>query len=264
MSSAKDAACAMQLPVGTKGEAGSVEDKAVVATNLVHHGDGNAVVASDRGKHVAAKFALAAGEGRGRNIQQDLAACADQVFDRIDAVEAAVPEILVVPGIFANGERARSAIQVSERLAVGRERSCAFRRKRRRSAAVAWIGWRQSGRRASRAAEFKTCLPVCRLSGSDDAANHCDASGAAGDFFCGLAISFDEPRTIDQVARRIATDAQFREENKVDASALGSQGVVDDFGGISVKVPDRRVNLSERNPHLNSVTVRAVTRQMRR
>ena len=62
-------------------------------------------------EHVASKFALAKGERRRRDIQQDLAACADQVFYRIDAVQAAVPEVLVVPGVFADGERARGASQ---------------------------------------------------------------------------------------------------------------------------------------------------------
>ena len=97
------------FPVRTKGKAGSVKHEAVVAADLVHHGYGHTVVSSNGGEHVTTKFSLAKSEGRSRNIQQDLAACSDEISDRIDAVEAAIPEILVVPGVFANGERARGA-----------------------------------------------------------------------------------------------------------------------------------------------------------
>src|SRR5580692_7826364 len=41
-------------------------------------------------------------EGRGRDVQQDLASRGDQVLYRIHAVQTAVPKVLIVPSILAN------------------------------------------------------------------------------------------------------------------------------------------------------------------
>ena len=95
------------LAVGAEREAGAVEDQAVVAANLVHHGDRHAVMLRDRRQHVLPKFALAQIEGRRRDVQQNLPAGSNQVLHRIDAIQAAVPEVLVIPSVLANGERAR-------------------------------------------------------------------------------------------------------------------------------------------------------------
>ena len=99
------------LPVGTEREARSVEHQAIVATNLVHHGNRNAIMPGDSRQHVLAKFALAQVERRSRDVQQNLPARPDEVLHRIDAVEATVPEVLVVPGVLADGQRARSIVE---------------------------------------------------------------------------------------------------------------------------------------------------------
>src|SRR5271165_548768 len=95
-----------ELAVGVKGKAGAVEDQAIVPADLIHHGDRHAVMPSNSGEHLAAKLTLAERERRGRDIQQDFAARANEVFDRIDAVQTAIPEVLVVPSVFTNREGA--------------------------------------------------------------------------------------------------------------------------------------------------------------
>ena len=152
-----------------------------------------------------------------------------QVFDGIDAVEAAVPEILVVPGILADGKRTRGAGQTQQRLAVSRgEVAHLVENVIGGQEALGLDGGNLAV--AQHGGRVQDMLAGAGMSGGDNTANHRDASGLAGDFFSRFAISFDEPRTINQVARRITTDAQFREENEVDSCALGSQRVVDDFG----------------------------------
>ncbi len=46
------------LTVRADDHAGSVENEAVVASDLVDHGDGDFLIARDGGEHIAAQFAL--------------------------------------------------------------------------------------------------------------------------------------------------------------------------------------------------------------
>ena len=84
---------------------GAIEYQAVVAPNLVHHDHRHLVMLGDGGQHPSPKLALPNPEGRCRNVEDEISTRPDQFLNRIEGVEPLVPEVLVVPGIFADGER---------------------------------------------------------------------------------------------------------------------------------------------------------------
>src|SRR5947199_5255142 len=90
---------------GIYNNARSVENQAVISSDLVHHYDRNFVILGNGGQHVAAKFPLAEPERRRGDIEHEIAARLDQSFNGIKCIKALVPEMFIVPGVFANGER---------------------------------------------------------------------------------------------------------------------------------------------------------------
>ena len=53
------------------------------------------------------------------NVQQNFSARADQVLDRVDAIKAPIPKMLIVPGVFADREGHRLAIDADDLLMIG-------------------------------------------------------------------------------------------------------------------------------------------------
>src|SRR5580704_7816191 len=102
-----------------KHQAGTVEHETVVASDLVDENHWNLVLARNAGQHVAAKFALANPERRGGNIENEVPACPNEGFDRIDRIHLFGPETFVVPGIFANGQRHAIATERKQFLTFG-------------------------------------------------------------------------------------------------------------------------------------------------
>ena len=100
--------------VGAEGERGAVEDERVVAADLVAHGDDGVVALGEGAEHFAADGSLALPEGRGGNVEDDADGCVGRLIlgragfhealDGVDGVEAAGPETLVVPGVFADAD----------------------------------------------------------------------------------------------------------------------------------------------------------------
>src|ERR1019366_4835071 len=106
-------------PIGPQRETRSVKHEAVVSANLVHQRNRNAVVPGNGGQHVKSQFAFVKIKRRRRDVQQDLSTRADQVLHGIDSVQLTVPEILVVPRVFANRERKLLAVKGQQLLAIG-------------------------------------------------------------------------------------------------------------------------------------------------
>ncbi len=93
------------LSVRAKRHAGTVKNQAVIAANLIHQHHGNLVIAGDGLQHLPAQLPLAQMIGRSGNIQHKIAARVQQIVHRINTVKPAMPEMFVIPGIFANGKR---------------------------------------------------------------------------------------------------------------------------------------------------------------
>jgi hypothetical protein len=114
------------LPVGPQGKAGSVEDQAVIASHLVDHDDRCLVPLRDRGQHAVAQLPFPPVIRGGGDIEDDRAAGAHQLFDRVDGIEASRPEQLIVPRIFANGEGQPLVVQTVQALVFGRGKISLF------------------------------------------------------------------------------------------------------------------------------------------
>ena len=89
---------------------------------------------------------------------------------------------------------------------------------------------------------------------SDETANHGDSGGLKRNGLCRLAVSLDKPGTLNQVAWRIAANRKFREQNEINTCVPPASRVISDFCGIACEISDGCVDLSERNPHIISVT----------
>ncbi len=70
----------------------------------------------DGREHLPAQRALVPPPRRGGDIEDEGRALLHQLFDRIDVIEAILPEALVIPGVLANGERHRRAVEMAQAL----------------------------------------------------------------------------------------------------------------------------------------------------
>ncbi len=100
-----------QLAVRIQGQRGAVEEQAVVAAHLVGHQHGYAVPPRNCRQHLAAHGALAVPVRRRRQIDVHRRMLAHQLFHGIDRIEPPRPEVLVVPGVLADGNRQPHAVQ---------------------------------------------------------------------------------------------------------------------------------------------------------
>ena len=100
-------------------EARSVKYQAVVASHLIHHCYRNFMMAGNCGQHLVTQLALAQPERRSGDVEQEISARVDQGFHRVEGIKPLVPELLVVPGIFADGQRHLLAAKWKQHLALG-------------------------------------------------------------------------------------------------------------------------------------------------
>ena len=88
----------------------------------LHISTGMRVAAGDGGQHLAADGALGVPERRRREIDVQRRVLAHQLFHGIDGVEAARPEVLVVPGVLADGDGEANAVELDHLLRAGRRK----------------------------------------------------------------------------------------------------------------------------------------------
>ena len=141
------------LALGRYAEAAAVEDKLVVAADLVYKRDRYAVLARAEREHLPPQRLLAETVGARGEVEDDLAAPSlDGVGHGVGHVAflarprgAAAPEVAVVPRVLANGDADALAVELEDSVVAPRRRNTAPRRIRRRWAGAAW-----SRRRLSR------------------------------------------------------------------------------------------------------------------
>ena len=76
-------------------------------------------------------------------------------------------------------------------------------------------------------------------------AYNCGKWHPVGDVFQGVEIALDESRAFEEIEREIAADAEFGEDGKFSAAALGLFREVENAGGVAFKVADSGIKLSE-------------------
>ena len=103
-SSAKPLARAKRRPCGVERGAAAVEDEIVVASHLVHENQRQTMFLRHVAQHVLPQKLLAHGKGRSRQIDDRLRAMGGQRLDGIVMIARALPEVAVVPDVFANAD----------------------------------------------------------------------------------------------------------------------------------------------------------------
>ena len=77
------------------------------------------MLTGDGGQHVTAQLALADPERRRGNVKHEVSTGSHQGIDRIDRVQPLVPELLVVPRVFADGKCHAIAAERKQFLTLG-------------------------------------------------------------------------------------------------------------------------------------------------
>ena len=106
--------------VGGDDETRSIENELVVAADLVHHRNRNLKPAGDGLKHLETHLALAHVIRRGGNVDEQVHSLGGKFLHRVALVKFAVPKLLVVPDVLADGDRHARAVDLVDRLAFRR------------------------------------------------------------------------------------------------------------------------------------------------
>ena len=213
-----------QLSARIQGQRGAVEDEAVVAAHLVGHEHRHAVAAGNGGQHLAADGALGVPEGRGGEVDVHGGMLAHQLFHGIDGVEAARPEVLVVPGVLADGDGQAHAVQFDHLLgAGGRKVALLVEDIVEGQQALVLLEQQLAADRAGR----RHSRPACRARPSAGRATPAstavdNAAGGGGQLIDGRAAAGQEAWLLKEVGRGIAADGQFGEDGKARAQRSGA------------------------------------------
>ena len=229
-SSSKDVACAMSSPCALKREGRAIEDEAVVAADLVAHEDGDVVAMGNGGEHLAAHFALGVPEGRRGEVDVDGRILAHQLFQRIEGVETARPEVLVVPGIFADGDGEAQTVEFDDLLAAGGQ-EVALLIEDVVEGQQPLVLFKQD-----HALVEQDCGVHGRLAGVGRGGQRhaCDNGGGkiargGGEFIDGLAAASEEARFLKEVGGGIAADRQLGKDSEPSALVGGAAGEPREF-----------------------------------
>src|SRR5207302_6495259 len=102
--------------IGADDHAGAIKHQLIIAADLVHHHNRSLVFTRDGLQHLAAQLALPYPKWRGRNVQHEISALPHQLLYWIHAVEPPVPELLIIPCVFANRKRHALSAKRKQRL----------------------------------------------------------------------------------------------------------------------------------------------------
>jgi hypothetical protein len=85
-----------------EGEAAAVEDEIVLSPDLIHEGEGSRPPARGRAQHARPQVALLDRVGGGGHVDDELGPRRDERLHGVAAIEAARPEVSVVPDVLAD------------------------------------------------------------------------------------------------------------------------------------------------------------------
>ena len=159
--------------------------------------------------------------------------------------------MFVVPGILTDGQRHLLAAKAEQLLALGGSEVAHL--------VEDVVGGQQHLRLdeldapvAQQGRGVHHRLAGVRLGRSHHAADHGDALRLRGNLLDGVAVARDERRPLDQIARRIAADGEFRKQNQARAGVARLQGKLDDLGGVAGEIPHGGVDLAQGNLHIGN------------
>ena len=243
------------------GEAGSIEDQLVVAAHLVHVDHGLSVAPRGGAVNTPADGALAQVVGRGVDADEHLGSGREQFLDGVALIEAVLPEAAVVPGVFTNGERHRSAAQRAQILALRRAEVARF-------VEHVVVGQQHFALPEQNFAALNQRRPVHRLLAgfrlraphvtADDA--QAEIRGFARQAFQLALRAFDETGFFHQIARRVAGEGELGKHHHFGAASGGIARGADHAVDVPREVPHGGIELRQSDAHGNSIVTGACAR----
>ena len=119
LSSRKPLARASRWPSRSKTAASTVENQIVIAPYLVDIRYGQAILLSHVAQHALPQDLLAGDEWRRRKVHDGLRARFGKHLDGVLMITPALPEILIVPNVFADTDAQTPAVQLQNLRAHG-------------------------------------------------------------------------------------------------------------------------------------------------
>ena len=208
------------FPAGGQGHAGAIEDQRIVPAHLVDINHRALVMDGNGAKHVHAQEALVNGVRRSGNINEHAGAKGDEFGDGITGVERLVPEVFVVPDVFADRDAelfAAHAVDVLliawlevaglvEHVVGGQEHFALLEDDAALANQRGFVG------------NGLPCPAVVQAAG---VANDGRERHLRGNFLQRVVIALNKRGAFQKVEREIAADTEFREDREFRAALLG-------------------------------------------
>ena len=232
-------------PLRVESRAAAVEDQVVVAAHLVHHHQRQAVFLGDVAEHLLAQHLFPHGERRSGEVDNGLGAGSGKNLDGIVVVAAALPEIAVVPDVFADADPQLAAIQLQDLRLRGRLEVAVF--------VEDVVGGQQ------RLVEDRPGLAVSQqhgaveqgpahlggVHGGDAHQQRRPVRQLGGHALELVAAPADKTAAHQQIARQVPHESQLRRDHQVGAQHAGLPGPADDQRGVAGYISSGRVGLQE-------------------
>src|SRR5262249_34445436 len=204
------------------------------------------------GQHLTTELALIHPVRRSGNIQDEITAFADERFDWIKAVKPPVPEMLVIPCVFADGQR---------HLVSTEWKNCLLRRWRKVARFIEHIVGRQQHFRLherhlavfQQRGRVHGRLAGLRVRRCYQPADHSNATRFPRDVLNAFPVMSDERSALDEIAGRISAHRKLRKQNQARSVSLCAAGKRNDSCSVSGKIPDCGVDLAQRDLHASSL-----------
>ena len=232
-----------KVAVGREGERVPVEDKLVIAADQIGVNERHLESARDGGEHDAPFDRLASLKRGSAQVEQEVDAGRSQFVERTASVKI-TGQILRGPEVFADRDTGPPSCNVGDGHLGGGFKVAAL---------VEDVISRQErfvrgGQAASVLQDHRAVVAgatVGRGVRFDRADDERDGTGFARQRFHLALGRCNEARTKDEVHRRVAADRELGSDDKFRPGCHQFPVGAEDFSGIAVKIPDRRVDLGE-------------------
>ena len=206
---------------GVDDDRGAVEEKLVVAADLVHVDERHVVARGDAREEVVARAPLAAVERRRGDVEDDFRALPRQLVDRIAAVDLRAEDFVVEPEVLADGDAGADAGDARRRRLCGRlEVAQLVEDVVRRQQRFVLLEDDLAVARDDRGVVQRLAAP--RGVARDAAEDERDVAGHGRERVARLERGGDEGLAVEQIARRIAGDGKLGNQDDVGAGATPS------------------------------------------
>ncbi len=234
---------------GVERAAAAVEDEIVVAAELVDVRERHPILQRHAAEHLLAPAVLAGGERGRRQVDDGFGARAHQLFDRIVVIPPALPEVAIVPDVFADADAQPPAAKSQDLRSVERLEVPVFVEDivgGQKGFPKPLIDGAAVGERR-RVEQRPSLVGRIRLGQADQ--HRREVVELARELVQLIPAAPDEAGTQQQIARQVADERQLRRDGEVGAPRARLADGVGNQPRVAAQVADRRVDLQQRNFH---------------